>query len=176
MFVLKLKKGDEIWIVFFVISMFVLLNEIKMLVKIVLECLGYWVIIVEYVNECNEFDLFFIELRVCDLYVVFFDFGVKVILMIFGGFNLNQLLCYFDYEKIKQYLKILCGYFDIMVFSNVIYQKMGLVMYLGFYFLIFVMKKGIDYIIEYFFFCCVLDDLFDIYFFSEWSDDCWFLD
>ncbi|MFJ9291898.1 S66 family peptidase [Bacillus halotolerans] len=176
MFAPKLKPGDEIRIVSPATSMSVLTNEAKLHAKTTLERLGFRVTIAEHAEELNEFQSSSIESRVSDLHSAFFDPEVKAILTTLGGFNSNQLLRYLDYEKIKQNPKILCGYSDITALANAIYQKTGLVTYSGPHFSTFAMKKGLDYIKDYFLACCASDEAFEILPSQEWSDDQWFSD
>lgn len=73
-----------------------------------------------------ENDIFYFVLIVScveDLYEVFVDFFVDVILVIIGGFNFNEFLLYLDYDLIFKNFKIICGYLDLMVFFNVIFVK-----------------------------------------------------
>ncbi|MCY9190543.1 S66 peptidase family protein [Bacillus mojavensis] len=176
MFAPKLKPGDEIRIVSPATSMSILTNEAKLHAKTTLEQLGFRVTIAEHAEELNEFQSSSIESRVSDLHSAFFDPDVKAILTTLGGFNSNQLLRYLDYEKIKQNPKIFCGYSDITALANAIYKKTGLVTYSGPHFSTFAMKKGLEYIKNYFLACCASDEAFEILPSQEWSDDQWFLD
>ncbi len=49
-----------------------------------------------------------IESRVEDIHEAFKDKNIKAILTVIGGFNVNQILEYIDYDLIKNNPKILC--------------------------------------------------------------------
>jgi muramoyltetrapeptide carboxypeptidase LdcA involved in peptidoglycan recycling len=127
-------------------------------------------------EEIDEFDSSSIESRVADLHEAFRDKNVKGILTAIGGFNVNQILKYLDYDLIKNNPKVLCGYSDITALSNAIYTKTGLVNYSGPAFSTFGMIKGNDYTIDYFKKCLMEESLFEIKPSEEWSDDKWYLD
>ena len=48
-----------------------------------------------------------------------------------GGFNVNSVFDYLDFEVIKNNPKIICGYSDPTSLINVIYAKTGLVTFCG---------------------------------------------
>lgn len=66
-----------------------------------------------------------------DLNSMFADEEVKMIWCAKGGENSNSLFEYIDYENIKKYPKIFCGFSDITSLSNMIHEKTGLVTFSG---------------------------------------------
>lgn len=96
-------------------------------------------------REMNEFKSSSIKSRVDDIHEAFSDKNVKMIITAIGGFNVNQILPYLDYELIKANPKILCGYSDITALLHAIYAKTGLVTYHGPHFSTF----GFDVETEY---------------------------
>jgi len=172
----KLEQGDEIRVISPSQSLGIILEQSR---KTATERLGNMGLKVSYSKnseEKDELDSSSIEFRVEDLHEAFSDKNVKGILTSIGGFNVNQILKYLDYDLIKNNPKILCGYSDITALSNAIYKKTGLVNYLGPHFSTFGMIKGIDYTIEYFKKCLMEENPFEIIPSREWSDDRWYLD
>ena len=82
-------------------------------------------------REMDEFKSSSIKSRVDDIHEAFADENVKMIITAIGGFNVNQILPYLDYELIKANPKILCGYSDITALLHAVYAKTGLVTYHG---------------------------------------------
>lgn len=66
-----------------------------------------------------------------DLYMMFLDCFVDVVWCVRGGYGCICLLFQIDYEFICKNFKILIGYSDIIVLFNVIYYKIGLVIFYG---------------------------------------------
>jgi len=66
-----------------------------------------------------------------DINNMFADSNVKMIWCAKGGENSNSILDYLDYELIRSNPKIICGYSDITVLTNVITSKTGLVTFSG---------------------------------------------
>ncbi len=121
----KLKKGDEIRVVAPSRSMNLLNDETIEVATKRLEDLGFKVTFGKNVNK--EFDSNFmcasIEDRVNDLHDAFSDKNVKAILTVIGGFNINQILDYLDYDLIKNNPKIICGFSDITALLNAICEN-----------------------------------------------------
>ncbi len=109
------------------------------------------------------------------MHEAFRDPHVKGILTTLGGFNVNQLLQYLDYDLIRNHPKVLCGYSDITALCNAIYQKTGLVTYSGPHFSTFAMKQGFSYTKNYFQACLMDDSSIIVEPSQEWSDDAWYL-
>lgn len=172
----KLKAGDEIRVVAPSRSLDIVSQESRKIAIERLEGLGLKVSYAKNVKERDEFASSSIESRVQDLHDAFSDKNVKGILTVIGGYNVNQILSYLDYELIKNNPKIICGFSDITALSNAIYQKTGLVTYSGPHFSSFGMLKGIEHTIEYFKKCLIEEGEFEIISSEEWSDDKWFMD
>lgn len=66
-----------------------------------------------------------------DFNEMFKDKEVKAIFCACGGFNVNAVFDYLDYEEIKKNPKIICGYSDPTSIINAIYTKTGLVTFQG---------------------------------------------
>ncbi len=172
----KLKEGDEIRVIAPSKSMSILSEDIKKIAQEKLEKLGFKVSFGKHVNELDEFNSSSIKSRLDDLHEAFKDKNVKAILTAIGGFNSNQLLNSIDWDLIKNNPKILCGYSDITALQNSIFKKTSLVTYSGPHFSSFGMKKGFEYIEEYFKKCLMDDEPFEIKASKEWSDDTWYKD
>jgi muramoyltetrapeptide carboxypeptidase LdcA involved in peptidoglycan recycling len=117
-----------------------------------------------------------IEERIEDLHQAFADESVDIILTTIGGHNCNQLLKHLDYQLIKENPKVIVGYSDITALTNAIHAKTGLITYSGPHFSTFGMKKGVDYTIDYFQKCLMMEDPFTVNPSTHWSDDAWYLD
>ena len=137
--------GDEIRVIAPSKSMSILDNDIVLLAKNKLEKLGFVVTFGKNVYKTQKYyDCATIEDRIEDLHEAFKDRNVKAILTAVGGYNLNQLLPYIDYELIKNNPKILCGLSDITALQNAIYTKTNLVTFSGVHFINFGMKYGFE--------------------------------
>ncbi|MGN0973263.1 MAG: S66 peptidase family protein [Bacilli bacterium] len=174
----KLKKGDEIRVIAPSRSMSLLNDETMNIATSRLTEMGFKVTFGKNVNNTtnDDFCCASIEDRVNDLHDAFKDKNVKAILTVIGGFNVNQILDYIDYELIKNNPKIICGFSDITALLNAIYVKTGLVTYYGPHFSSFGMKKGSDYTLKYFKKIFMTKEDIIIESSNEWSDDLWFLD
>jgi len=127
----KLKKGDEVRVIASS-SSFSLLSEetIKIANERFFE-LGLKVTFGKHIMETDDFLSSSIESRIEDIHDAFLDKNVKAIFTVLGGFNTNQMLKYIDWDIIKNNPKIFCGYSDVTILNNAIYQKTGLVNYYG---------------------------------------------
>lgn len=174
----KLKCGDEIRVIAPSRSMKILSKETINLAKSRLEELGFKVSFGKNVmNSVNDdYKCASIEDRVSDLHEAFTDKNVKAILTVIGGYNVNQILDYIDYDLIKNNPKILCGFSDITALTNAIYKKTGLVTYSGVHFSSFGMRDGFDYSMEYFCKIFMNNENIKIESSKEWSNDSWFED
>ena len=94
--------------------------------------LGYTLTIGKFVFDKDPYlGCSSIENRVADLMDAFLDKNVEIILCANGGYNVNQILPYIDYKKIKQNPKILIGYSDITALLIAIMKKANLTTYYG---------------------------------------------
>ena len=119
--------------------------ETILLAKNKLEELGFVVTFSKNAYKSQKYyDCATIEERVEDIHDAFKDKNVKAILTAVGGYNLNQLLPYIDYELIKNNPKLLCGLSDITALQNAILRKTNLITFSGVHFINFGMKYGFD--------------------------------
>jgi len=172
----KLVPGDEIRIIAPSTSLKVILPAIRDLALRNLTAMGLKVSYGRNSEECDEFGSSSIEARVADVHLAFSDTKVKGILTAMGGYNCNQLLRYLEYDLIRANPKILCGYSDITALDAAIHAKTGLVTYSGPHFSTFGMEKGLEYTLEYFKKCLMIEESFSIHSSKEWSDDKWYRD
>jgi len=172
----KLKIGDEIRVIAPSRSMCILNEDLIEIAKTKLEKMGFKVTFGKNVSKSidDNYKCASIEDRVQDLHEAFADKNVKAILTVIGGYNVNQILDYINYELIKENPKILCGFSDITALSNAIYAKTGLVTYSGPHFSSFGMKKGFEYTQEYFEKMFMQNESILIENSEEWSNDSWF--
>ena len=172
----KLKMGDEIRVIAPSRSMCILNEDLIDSAKTKLEKMGFKVTFGKNVSKSidDNYKCASIEDRVQDLHEAFADKYVKAILTVIGGYNVNQILDYIDYELIKENPKILCGFSDITALTNAIYAKTGLVTYSGPHFSSFGMRKGFDYTQEYFEKMFMQNQNVLIKSSQEWSNDSWF--
>lgn len=172
----KLKTGDEIRVIAPSRSMCILDEEVINIAKKKLEDLGFTVTFGKNVLSTigNDYNCASIEERVKDLHDAFKDKNVKAILTVIGGYNVNQILDYIDYDLIKENPKIICGFSDITALTNAIYVKTGLVTYSGPHFSSFGMKYGFEYTEEYFKTMFMQKQSIIIESSDEWSNDSWF--
>jgi muramoyltetrapeptide carboxypeptidase len=176
MFAPKLQPGDEIRVISPSTSLAILSEEQRTAAYNTLTEMGFRVTFSKNAEELNDFLSSSIESRIEDLHEAFLDPNVKGILTTLGGFLVNQLLKYIDYDLIQRNPKVLCGYSDITALSGAIYRKTGLATYSGPHFSTFGMKQGLEYTKEYFEACVMKNDAVEIVPSKEWSDDCWYMD
>ncbi len=172
----KLKIGDEIRVIAPSRSMKILNEQTIKLAKERLEELGLKVTFGK--NVMNSIDDYYtcanIKDRIEDIHEAFEDKNVKAILTVIGGYNVNQLLDFLDYDLIKNNPKIICGFSDITALSNAIYAKTGLITYSGVHFSSFGMKYGFEYSMDYFKKALMKNEDYFIESSKEWSNDSWF--
>lgn len=122
--------------------------------------------------ESENFKCASIKDRVQDLHEAFLDKNVKAIITAIGGYNVNQILDYIDYNLIRNNPKIICEFSDITALLNSMYAKTGMITYLGIQFFSLGMKYGTEYSMEYFLKMCMNDEV-NIKSSKEWSNDKW---
>ena len=125
----KLNKGDEIRIIAPSGSLSRVRTDVLERALAYLDENGFKV---TYSTNCREMDQFSsssVESRVADLHEAFADPDVKAVMACIGGFNVNQILPYIDYDLIRANPKILCGYSDITALLNAVYARTGMVTY-----------------------------------------------
>ncbi len=172
----KLQPGDEIRVIAPSRSLSIISEENIILATEKLQQLGLRVSFSQHCKECDIFSSSSIQSRVDDIHTAFSDKNVAAIFTAIGGFNVNQILPYLDYELIKSNPKILCGYSDITALTNAMTAKTGLVTYSGPHFSTWGMKKEFEYNLEYFKKCLMDESMLDIIPSQTWSDDAWFID
>lgn len=127
----RLKYGDEIRVIAPSTSLSCVWEKIYNEALSYLEEQGFKITFSKNARELDEFKSSSIKSRVEDIHDAFADKNVKMIFTCRGGFNVNQILPYLDYDLIKANPKILCGYSDITALLHAIYAKTGLVTYHG---------------------------------------------
>lgn len=172
----KLQQGDTIRVIAPSRSLAIISEEIRDIANTVFNAYGIGVTYGTHVEEIDQFVSSTVASRIEDLHDAFFDENVDAIFTAIGGYNSNQLLSQIDFDLIEANPKILCGYSDITILANAIYQKTGLVTYLGPHYSTFGMKHGNEYTIEYMEKCLIDNQPFMIYPSETWSDDEWYMD
>lgn len=127
----KLEYGDEIRVIAPSSSLARVWKDVYNKAFSYLTAQGYKVTFSKNSSEIDEFYSSRIQSRVDDIHEAFADKNVKMIITCIGGFNVNQILPYLNYELIKANPKIICGYSDITALLHAIYVKTGLVTYHG---------------------------------------------
>ena len=171
----KLKTGDEIRVIAPARSIGLIGENLTKIAKEKLEEMGFKVTFGKNVNEKDEFISSSIKSRIQDLHEAFLDKNVKMIMPVIGGYNSNQLLKSIDWSIIKENPKIIGGYSDITALQNALFAKTGLVTYSSPNFSVFGMKKGFEYIKDYFNKCLIEEKEFFINPSEKWSNDAWYL-
>lgn len=172
----KLKIGDEIRVIAPSRTMSILSDNVIKSAKEKLENIGFKVTFGKNVSKSigEDYKCASILDRANDLNEAFKDKNVKAILTAIGGYNVNQILDYIDYNLIKRNPKILCGFSDITALTNAIYAKTGMVTYSGPHFSSFGMKKGFEYTETYFKKMLMKSEKIKIESSKEWSNDSWY--
>lgn len=134
------------------------------------ERLGMTVSEGRHLREIDDAGSTTIEHRIADLHEAYADPAVKALLCIRGGWNVNQLLPFLDYELIKKNPKILCGFSDITALGNAITAKTGVVTYSGPNFNQFCMGDALTYTRDHFLTAVMKDEPIELNAASEWAD------
>jgi muramoyltetrapeptide carboxypeptidase len=69
--------------------------------------------------------------RLKDFHNAFLDDNIKAIICARGGYGALRLIKNIDYELIKKYPKILCGFSDITIINAMLLKKCGLITFSG---------------------------------------------
>jgi len=170
----KLSQGDEVRVIAPSRSMAIISDQLKSIANKRFAGLGLKLSFGRNINKKDTFLSSNIKDRVSDLHQAFSDKNVKAIITVIGGFSSNQLLDYIDWQLIKSNPKILCGYSDITILNNAIFQKAGLVSYYGPHYSTFGQELYFDYTLDYFKKCLMQKDTFKIIPSKNWSDDEWY--
>ena len=124
----------------------------------------------KYLREIDAAGSTTIEYRLADLHDAYADPDVKALLCIRGGWNVNQLLPFLDYEVIRSTPKILCGFSDITALGNAITAKTGVVTYSGPNFNQFCMGEKLAYARTHFLAAVMKDEPITLTAAPEWTD------
>jgi muramoyltetrapeptide carboxypeptidase len=162
MFAPKLDKGDEIRVIAPSFSLAVVWTEKYKRALSYLEGQGFKVTFSKHSRELDDWRSSGIASRVEDIHEAFIDDNVKAILTAIGGFNVNQILEYIDYDIIKRHPKVLCGYSDITALLHAVYTKTGLVTYHGVHFSTFGFEIEEEYTQRAFLDCVMNDGIIKI--------------
>lgn len=127
----KLKKGDTIGVI--APSNYIEKDDLEYINASIalMEASGFKVKFGKYVFEDTLGYGTSPEKRAADINWAFKDDEVKAIMCVKGGEDSNITLDYIDYEMIKKYPKIICGFSDNTSILNAIHEKTGLVTYHG---------------------------------------------
>ena len=127
----KLKKGDTIGVI--APSNYIEKDDLEYINASIalMEASGFKVKFGKYVFEDTLGYGTSPEKRAADINWAFKDDEVKAIMCVKGGEDSNTTLDYIDYEMIKNYPKIICGFSDNTSILNAIHEKAGLVTYHG---------------------------------------------
>lgn len=169
----KLTKGDTIMVICPSRSLSVVNTNIIKIALDRFEKIGIKVIFGKNVFKKNEFNSSSINDRIEDINIAFKNKEIKGIFAGIGGYNSNQLLNYINWDLIRNNPKIFCGFSDITILLNAIYQKTGVVTYLGPNFSSFGQKLYFDYTFDYFIKSCFQNTPYVINSSQSWSDDNW---
>jgi len=172
----KLKRGDTIMVIAPSRSLGIISEDIQEVARTRFDDLGLKVLFSNNVKERDIFDSSSIQSRVNDLHQAFADSNIKAVFSIIGGFNSNQLLKYIDWRIIENNPKIFCGYSDVTILLNAIFQKIGLVTYYGPHYSSFGQKLHFEYMLDYFKKCLMIAESFEVKSSEYWSDDSWYKD
>lgn len=174
---LNLKENDNIAVFAPSRSMNIISEDCQKIAKDRLNNLGLNVVYSKNVYDSRKYyDCGTIEHRVEDLHNIFLDDKIKGALTVIGGFNVNQILPFINYDIIKKNPKVLCGFSDITALFNAIYTKTGMMTFYGPHFSSFGMKRGCEYTIDYFKNMILKDEVIKLKSSKEYSDDLWFID
>jgi len=114
-----------------------------------------------------------VGLRVDDLHNAFADPNIAAIIMFRGGYHLNDILPYVDWDLVRQNWKPFIGYSDATAFQLALYARTSLMSFSGPMFTNFGELKLFEYSMEYFRGCLFEDGPYRIEASEEWHDDPW---
>ena len=145
-----LVSGGHIRVVALSTSLGIVNESVRREAQTQLEAHGFHVSFAEHALDVDTLRSASIEHRVADLHAALDDPDVDMILAARGGFNVNQLLPFIDFEKVRSARKPICGHSDITALVNAVWARSGLVAYLGPNFSTLGMKQGAEYTWEAF--------------------------
>ena len=172
----KLKTGDTIRVIAPSSSIGIIAQDARTIANERLTGLGLKITFGEHVEEMDETKSSSIASRVSDLHNAFADPEVKGVFAVTGGFNVNQILRYINWDIIRRNPKVFIGYSDTTALQNAILAKAELVTYSGPAYSSFGQKLHFDYTMDYFKKCLMSDAPYEIAPSPAWSNDKWYLD
>lgn len=92
-----------------------------------LKAFGFNFVLGKYVYEARGIVTTDARHRAADLMDMFYNPQVKAIIPTRGGTGVSDILPFLDYEFIRTHPKVLTGYSDITILSNVLYQLADLI-------------------------------------------------
>ena len=171
----KLKAGDLVRVIAPSSSLGIIAPDCRAIATKRLKDLGFEVTFGAHAEEMDEMRSSPIASRVADLHDAFADPAVRAIFAVIGGFNVNQVLRYIDWDIIRKNPKVFIGYSDTTALQHAILAKTNLVTYSGPAYSTFGQKLHFDYTLEYFKKCLMSEEPYEIHPSSAWSDDAWYL-
>ncbi len=172
----KLKPGDLIRIVAPSSSLSIIAPDCRAIATKRLEDLGLKVTFGVHVEEMDEARSSSITSRIADLHEAFADPTVKAVFAVIGGFSVNQILRYVDWNIIHKNPKIFIGYSDTTALQNAILAKADLTTYSGPAYSTFGQKLHFEYTLDHFKKCLMSEEPYEIQPSPAWSNDQWYLD
>lgn len=172
----KLESGDTIRVIAPSLSMGIIAPDNRAIANERLRQLGLTITFGAHVEEIDEMKSSSIASRVADLHEAFADPKVKGVFAVIGGFNVNQLLRYIDWDSIRKNPKMFIGYSDTTALQNAILAKADLATYSGPAYSTFGQKLHFEYTLDYFKKCLMSEAPYTIEPAKEWTDDTWYLD
>lgn len=148
-------------------------EDVRRAAQVQLEERGYRVSFAEHVMDVQALRSATMEDRLADFHAALDDPDIDMILAARGGFNVNQLLPFIDFDKVRKARKIICGHSDITALVNAIWARSGLVAYLGPNFSTLGMILGAEYTWGSFVRSLGQPTSFTIDRSDAWSDDKW---
>ena len=170
-----LKRGSHIRVIAPSLSMGILSKEIIAESLNRFADMGFTVSFGKNAFEIDEFDSSSVDSRIKDLHDAFIDDKVDGIITAIGGYNVNQLLPYINFDLIKKNPKFFCGYSDITILLNAFYHKALLSTVYGPHFSTFGQKFIEEYEIDSFL-QSAHGKSFVINPAKTWSNDAWYTD
>ncbi len=169
----KLKKGDSIRVLSLAQSLSIVPRNIIKKSEKYFTDLGLNVTYGKNAFKTGLFNSVSIAEKISDLNEAFLDKNIKAIIVSIGGFNSNQLLDNIDWSLIAKNPKIFCGFSDITVLNNAIFEKTGLITYYSPNFFCFGLDPLFKYTNNFFEQCLFEDKIINIESSQKFSDYPW---
>lgn len=140
-----------------------------------LESLGFTVSFGQFVDDVDLLSSASVEKRLNDLHEAFADPAVDGILTAIGGYNVNDLLPFIDWDLIAANPKVLCGFSDITALTGAITARTGLITFSGLHYSSFAMEQHLDQSLDWFRSVVMERATTSLAAAKTWSDDTWYL-